>query len=135
MKSVRNRSLLAGPAGLVLAAVAAAAIAGSAVVAAAEEESICMEGRIVGELLSVEATRIGAAVERLEDAAEVERYIEVINEEPPVAGPAETLLILVHPEFQVARVFLIHDGNVCERYLIGPELHRKAWLAARGLRV
>jgi hypothetical protein len=128
MKSVRIRPL-ARP------AVLAAMLAASAYTAPAAEENACMESRIVGELLSVEAQRIGTAVERLDDASEVERYIEVINEEPPVAGPAEELLILVHPEFQVARVFLVHDGNVCERYLIGPELHRKAWLAARGLRV
>ena len=91
----------------------------------------CILGEIVDQLLKNEADRIGGAVETLKDATEIARYIRVINEEPPAAGPAETLLILVHPKLMVARVFLVHSGIVCERYLIGPDMHRKAWTAAR----
>ena len=95
----------------------------------------CLQSDLVGRLLADEAGRIGAAVETLRDAHEVARYIDVINEQPPLAGPAERLLILVHPTLHVARVFLVHRELVCERYLIGPEMHRKAWVAARGFAI
>lgn len=102
-------------------------------VAAQAQGRSCIEGELVGRLLKEEARRIGGEVATLKDSGEVARYIKVINEEPPAAGPAETLMILVHPKLMAARVFLVHLGIVCERYLIGPELHRKAWTAARGV--
>jgi hypothetical protein len=137
--SIKSRSSIPGRAfcvlagaGLVLCAASFAALAQDRPSAADPGE--CIADKLVTELLSAEARRIGTAVERLDEAGEVERYIKVINEEPPTAGPAESLMILVHPELKVARVFLVHNGDVCERYLIGPELHEKAWTAARGIR-
>lgn len=119
---------------VILAKLAAAVALAALLVSApshAQSQS-CILGEIVDRLLKGEADRIGGAVETLKDATEIARYIRVINEEPPAAGPAETLLILVHPKLMVARVFLVHSGIVCERYLIGPDMHRKAWTAARG---
>lgn len=119
----------------VRAAAALLALSAAAATPAHAQGRSCVQSDLVGRLLADEAGRIGGAVETLRDADEVARYIEVINEAPPLAGPADRVMILVHPKLRAARVFLVHDELVCERYLIGPDMHRRAWVAARGLAI
>ncbi|MEX2126949.1 MAG: hypothetical protein WD871_01730 [Xanthobacteraceae bacterium] len=83
-------------------------------------------------MLEAEAAALGGAVVTLTDAGEIARYAAVVNEEPPPVGPADQLVIFVHPVLKAAKVVAVFQGVACMRFLIGPELHQKAWAAARG---
>lgn len=99
--------------------------------AAAHAQANCMPVDLAAAMIEDAAGQIGAKVEVLADKGAVERYVAVIDEEPPPVGPVERLLIVVHPA-GVAFVFPVHRELICMQINVAPPLHARAWRAARG---